>query len=130
MKKEYSALIGIVGGVVDLIAGISLLQSTTMMGSEYAIMNPNAIWAGYFLVGLGVVVLVTGVYISVTRMMNSPLIGALMLVYGIVMYGLGIGMLVRLFSLMQYSAISGVVMLLVGTAMLFSGYDMRRKMDS
>ncbi len=93
-------------------------------------MNPNAIWAGYFLVGLGVVVLVTGVYISVTRMMNSPLIGALMLVYGIVMYGLGIGMLVRLFSLMQYSAISGVVMLLVGTAMLFSGYDMRRKMDS
>lgn len=86
-----------------------------------------ALRAGYFLVFLGVIVLLTGLYLLTPRMMNRSIIGPLMLLYGVIMLVLGIGMLGRMFSMMQNSTLSGAVMLLTGVAMLYSGYGMTKK---
>jgi hypothetical protein len=124
LRQKYSAVIGIVGGLVDVIAGIALLQPTMMMGSETMMALPNALWAGFFLIALGVIVLLTGLYLLTPRMMKRSIIGPLMLLYGIVMLVLGFGMLGRIFSMMQNSTLSGAVMVLMGIAMLYSGYGM------
>jgi drug/metabolite transporter (DMT)-like permease len=126
VKGEYSALLGIVGGLVDILAGVGVLQPGPMMGSESSMFSAVSGWAGFFLIGLGVVVFLTGLYIVVSRMMNSSLVSSLMPAYGVIMLVLGVSMLGRVFSMMQYSAISGVAMLLLGAAMLYSGYDMRK----
>ena len=127
LKQQYSAVIGIVGGLIDLIAGIVLVQPTATMGSESMMAQPAALWAGYFLIALGVIVLLTGLYLLTPRMMNRSFIGPLMLLYGAIMLVLGIGMLGRMLSMMQNSTLSGAVMLLTGLAMLYCGYGMTKK---
>lgn len=76
---------------------------------------------------LGVIVLLSGLYLLTSHMMNHSISGALMLLYGAIMMILGVAMLDQLFSMMQGSMISGVVMLVIGVAMLYSGYGMIRK---
>ena len=88
---------------------------------------PASVWAGYFLIALGVIVLLTGLYLFVPRMMNRSFVGSLMLLYGVIMLVLGIGMLGRVLSMMQNSTLSGAAMLITGMAMLYSGYDMAKK---
>ncbi len=127
MKQRYSAVVGIVGGLIDLTAGIVLVQPTGMMGSESMMARSAALGAGYFLIVLGVIVLLTGLYLLTPRMMNRSFVGPLMLLYGVIMLALGIGMLGRLLSMMQNSTLSGAVMLLTGVAMLYSGYGMTKK---
>lgn len=100
------------------------------VGSEFAMVSPIALWMGYFLEVFGIVVLLTGLYLLIRRMVGSSFVGLLMFLYGVIMLGIGISMLGRFFSMMQNSAISGVAMLLVGVAMLYSGYGMKRKMGS
>jgi hypothetical protein len=122
MKQTYSAAIGVVGGIVDMVAGLALLQPAGMMFSS------TAMWSGYFLLILGLIVLLTGLYLLTARMMkNRSTIGGLMLLYGVVMLVLGFGMLGRVFSMMQGSTLSGSVMLLMGVLMLYSGYGMTKK---
>ena len=128
LKQTYSAAIGVIGGVVDLVAGLALLQPTEMTAARPMTSSLTPGWVGYFLLALGVIVLLTGLYLFKAHMMrNGTIIGALMLLYGVVMLGLGIGMLVQLFSMMQGSTLSGAVMLLMGIAMLYSGYSMIKK---
>ena len=68
----------------------------------------------------------TGVYVLVTRMReHRSTIGLLMIVYGVIMLVLGAGMIGQLFNIMmQGSTVSGIVMILVGLAMLYSGSQM------
>jgi hypothetical protein len=127
LRQKFSGVVGILGGLADVIAGVALVQPTLMMGSETMVAPSNALWAGFFLVALGVIVLLTGLYLLSRRMMNRSIIGPLMLLYGVVMLVLGIGMLGRVFSMMQNSTLSGAVMLLTGIAMLYSGYGMTKK---
>ncbi len=127
MKQKYSAVVGIVGGLIDLIAGIVLAQPTAMMGSESMMARPATLWAGYLLIVLGIIVLLTGLYLLTSRLMNRSFIGPLMLLYGVIMLALGIGMMGRIISMMQNSTISGVAMLITGAAMLYSGYGMTKK---
>lgn len=87
--------------------------------------TPSTAWAGYFLLALGLIVLLTGLYMLTARMMrNRSLFGWLMIVYGVTMLILGAGMIGEVFSMMQGSTISGGVMILVGLAMLYSGFGM------
>jgi hypothetical protein len=120
-------MVGIVGGILDLIAGIVLVQPITMMEGEPMMHTATAQWAGYFLIALGVIVLLTGLFLLTPRMMNPSFIGPLMLLYGVIMLALGIGMLGRMLVMMQNSTLSGAVMLLTGLAMLYSGYGMTKK---
>jgi uncharacterized membrane protein HdeD (DUF308 family) len=125
LQQKFSALLGIAGGVVDLVAGIGLLQP---VGMQQPMMVPTAAWGGYFLLILGVIVLVTGLYLLTSRMMeNRSILGVLMLVYGVVMLVLGVSMIGQVFSMMQgWSTLSGSVMIILGVAMLYSGYGMMR----
>jgi uncharacterized membrane protein HdeD (DUF308 family) len=140
LKAEHSAMLAIVGGVIDLIAGYALLQSVppmmpitvplgeTTMPTTMPI-GTSAIAVSYFLLALGVIVLVTGVYMFYAKMlMHRSRLGWLMIVYGVIMLVIGIGMIGNVFSMMmQGSAISGAVMLVVGVAMLYSGSSMAKK---
>ncbi len=119
MKQIYSAAIGIIGGFVDVVAGLVLLQPAGMMVSS------TARWGGYFLLTLGLIVLLTGLYLLTSHMMkNRSTIRMLMLLYGLIMLVLGVAMLAQVFSMMQGSTLSGSVMLLMGVLMLYSGYGM------
>jgi hypothetical protein len=49
-----------------------------------------------------------------------------MILYGVIMLLLGFGMISGVIAMMQGSTISGALMIFVGIAMLFSGFDMRK----
>ncbi|MGA8857854.1 MAG: hypothetical protein WB643_11920 [Candidatus Bathyarchaeia archaeon] len=122
MKQTYSAAIGVIGGIVDMVAGLALLQPAGMMVSS------TAMWGGYFLLMLGSMVLLTGLYLLTSHMMKNRLtIGGLMVLYSVIMLVLGVAMLGQVFSMMQSSTLSGSVMLLMGILMLYSGYGMAKK---
>ena len=124
MKQQVSAAIGIVGGIVDIAAGFVNLQLSPM--GMQSMMAP-ASWIGYFLLVLGFIVLLSGLYLHSARMMkNRGLFGWLMIIYGLIMLALGFGMAGQLFSMMVGSTISGSVMIIVGVAMLYTGHDMAR----
>ena len=128
LRREFSGVLGVAGGIVDFIVGFTILGRNSM-GTGNA-MNAGAILA-YLLLVLGAVVLLTGVYVLASRMMaHSSTIGLLMLVYGVIMLALGVGMIGQLFNLMamQNSVVSGTVMILLGAAMLYSGFDMKKGM--
>jgi len=139
LDSRQSALLAVVGGVVDMVAGGTLLGSpppmmpiTVPLGeTNLPTMMPigqSVLALGYFLLGLGVLVFLTGVYMFFRKMMmHRSLFGLLMIGYGIIMLVLGAGMIGNLFSMMQGSALSGTVMLVVGVAMLYSGATMARK---
>lgn len=112
------------GGIVDLVAGFSLLQPAGLM--QPSMMVTSATWGGYLLLVLGVIVLATGLYLLTPRMMaNRMIFGVLMLVYGMVMLVLGVSMIGQMFSMTQgWSTLSGTVMIILGAAMLYSGYGM------
>jgi uncharacterized membrane protein len=125
MDQRVSGVIGVVGGLVDIIAGAVFLQQP-MEVQPMMEFSPTS-WIGYFLLALGIIVLLSGLYVLTARMMKGrSTFGWLMILYGIVMLALGGGMLGQIFSMMQGSAISGTVMIVVGLAMLYSGYDMTR----
>ena len=138
LDVKQSALLAIVGGVVDMVAGWALLESTPPMmpitvplgETNLPTMMPigeSGLAPGYFLLGLGVIVFLTGVYMFYRKMMmHRSRFGLLMIGYGIIMLVLGVGMIGNLFSMMQGSALSGTVMLVVGVAMLYSGSTMAR----
>jgi hypothetical protein len=122
LKQTYSAAIGLIGGIVDMVAGLALLQPAGMMFSS------TAMWGGYFLLILGSIVLLTGLYLLTAHMMkNRSTIGGLMVLYGVIMLVLGVAMLGQVFSMMWGSTFSGSVMLLMGILMLYSGYGMAKK---
>ena len=130
MRREFSGVIGVAGGIVDFIVGFTILGQNSMeMGNA---MNAGATVA-YLLLVLGAVVLLTGVYVFASRMMaHTSTIGLLMLLYGVIMLGLGVGMIGQFFNLMmmQSSIISGTIMILLGAAMLYSGFDMTKGMKT
>ena len=130
LRREFSGVLGVAGGIVDFIVGITILGQNSME-MENA-MNAGATLA-YLLLVLGAVVLLTGVYILAFRMMaHSSTVGLLMLVYGVIMLALGVGMIGQLFNLMmmQSSIVSGTTMILLGAAMLYSGFDMAKGMKT
>ncbi len=127
LKQRYSAFVGIVGGFVDLIAGVAVVRSTVIVEGESMMATANAQWVGYSLMLLGVIVLSTGFYLLTPRMMNRSFVGPVMLLYGVIMLVLGVAMFAGMLSMMQNSALSGAAMLLTGTAMFYSGYSMRKK---
>ena len=106
--------------MVDILAGLAFMQQPMM--------EPSSIpWIGYFLLGLGLIVSSSGLYVLTAPMMKSrTTFGWMMISYGIVMLALAVGMLGQMFSMMQGSAVSDTLMIVVGIAMLYSGYDMTR----
>jgi len=92
------------------------------MGTMMALGGNSAL--AYFLMSLGFVVLITGAYALVGRMMNRRAIGFLMILYGVIMLILGVGMFSTLLPMIQGSTISGTLMIVVGVGMLYSGADM------
>jgi hypothetical protein len=125
MEQRVSGIIGVVGGLVDIIVGAVILGQPMEM-QPMMTFGP-ASWLGSFLLALGVIVLLSGLYVLTVRMMRGRgAFGWLMILYGIVMLALGGGMLGQILPMMQGSAISGTVMIIIGLAMLYSGYDMAR----
>jgi uncharacterized membrane protein HdeD (DUF308 family) len=125
MDQRFSGAIGVVGGLVDIIVGAVILQQP--MGNQPMMELSPSSWIGYFLLALGIIVLLSGLYVLTARMMTRrSVFGWLMIVYGVVMLVLGAGMLGQMFSMMQGFVISGTVMIVIGLAMLYSGYDMTR----
>ena len=114
-----------VGGLIDVIVGLLILPRSSMaMGST---MNSSAILAAYFLLALGVIVFVTGVFVFIFGMKHQSVTGLLMILYGVLMLILGVGMIEQVFSfMMQGSIYSGIVMILVGLVMLYSGFNMAK----
>ena len=126
MHQKVSATIGIVGGVIDLVVGFVSLQQS-MPGPSMGMMPSGSSWIGYFLVTLGIIVLLSGLYMFPAQMMkNRAMFGWLMKIYGIIMLFLGFAMINGMVAMMQGSILSGIVMIFVGVAMLFSGYSMRK----
>ena len=128
MRREISGVIGLIGGLIDLLVGLSILQQGPMMDNGLMMISASSTVAGYSLLGLGVIVLLTGLYVLVSRMMkHRSTIALLMLVYGVIMLVLGVGMIGQFFNLMmQGSSVSGIAMIIVGLAMLYSGSGMTR----
>jgi uncharacterized membrane protein HdeD (DUF308 family) len=126
MRRELSGVIGVVGGCVDLLVGSLILQQNSMVMSSMR--SGSATFAGYFLIGLGVIVLATGVSLLASKIMNH-LTGLLMIIYGLIMLIIGAGMLAQVVNfMMQSSWLSGIVMILLGLAMLYSGSNMTKMM--
>jgi hypothetical protein len=124
MRRILSSIIGLVGGVVDLWAGSTILLNSSMRMGQMA---GSGQLLGYFLSVLGVIVLLSGLLMIFPNFM-SRIMGLLMIIYGSVMMVLGVGMIGGLFNvMMQWSALSGVVMIALGLAMLYSGWGMPRK---
>lgn len=91
------------------------------------IMGSGVGWAGYFLLALGVIVLLSGLYMFTADMVkNRALFGWLMILYGVIMLFLGFEMISGMIVMTQGSTLSGGVMIFVGGAMLFSGFSMRK----
>jgi uncharacterized membrane protein HdeD (DUF308 family) len=118
----------LVGGLIDLFVGSSILQQNPMMANGRMMISASSSLAAYFLLGLGVIVLLTGLYVLVSPMMKHPsTIAMLMIVYGVIMLVLGVGMIGQFFNLMmQGSSVSGIAMIIVGLAMLYSGSGMTK----
>lgn len=133
MRLTYSGVLGIFGGLLDVIVGFVLLQDAMMPSQPEPSMMGGAVgsmtnlWAGWFLIILGIVVFVTGLFAfgnpSMSRMRT---VGVLMLVYGVLMLVIGAGMFYGFGMLIQGSMISGSLMLAVGILMLLSGSRMLR----
>lgn len=130
MRREFSGVLGLDGGLVDFIVGLWILRQNSMeMGNS---MN-GVVVLPFLLLVLGAVVLLTGVYVLASKMMaHGSTIGLLMLVYGAIMLALGVGMIGQLFNLMmmQGSVVSGTLMIVLGLAMLYSGFDMTKGMKT
>jgi uncharacterized membrane protein HdeD (DUF308 family) len=118
----------LVGGLIDLFVGSSILQQNSMMTNGLMMISAYSTLAGYLLLGLGVIVLLTGLYVVVSRMMkHRSTIALLMIVYGVIVLVLGVGMIAQFFNLMmQGSSASGIAMIIVGLAMLYSGSGMTK----
>ncbi len=118
---RFSVVIGVLGGLVDLAAGLVLLVGP---------MGPSAMaadWTAVGLLALGVVVLATVTALARAPMGRAPTgYRGLMLAYGILMLIIGGVMLTGLLPMMEGSLISGGAMVLVGIGMLFSGATMAR----
>jgi len=95
------------------------------MAGEGSMMFSSARVLAYFLLVFGLAVFLTGAYLFVLRSRISARIsGPLMILYGAVMLVLGVGMIGRVFSMMQWSFFSGAIMLVVGVGMVYSGFTM------
>ena len=126
MRREISGVIGLVGGCVDLFVGSLILKQNSMVMSSMR--SGSATFAGYFLIGLGMIVFVTGVSLLASKIMNH-FTGLLMKIYGLIMLVIGVGMLSQVINfMMQLSWLSGIVMILLGLAMLYSGSNMTKMM--
>ena len=130
MEQKISALIGIIGGIVDFAIGLIILQQPSSAASMMmeTSRTQTSISLGYSILALGAVVLFTGLYMLTVKMMQHRSgFGLLMILYGIIMLISGAGMIGQMFFVMQGSTFSGGLMIVVGLAMLYSGSDMVRK---
>lgn len=127
---KASVIIGIAGGLVDLVSGSVLLADASSRGSLMGMMGPSSsTWGGLLLLALGIVVLVTTLLMMGERGTRAPAtFRLLMFVYGIAMLSVGASMIAQLFSMTSGSLLSGGVMIGVGAAMLVSAASMRDAM--
>lgn len=95
-----------IGGLIDVVVGILILQENSMRVSSQMMIVDSSSLASYFLLALGVIVLLTGFYVLVSKMMIHSTTGFLMILYGVLMLILGVGMIGQLFNLMQGSTVS------------------------
>jgi hypothetical protein len=63
---------------------------------------------------------------SVRMMQHRSSFGLLMLIYGVIMLILAAAMFGQMFFMMQGSALSGIAMVILAVAMLYSGSTMTR----
>jgi len=125
LGQRLSAVVGMIGGIIDMVVGVSLMQLEPVSTSAQSMKAPSL---GYAVFALGIAVFGTGLYLLVTRMMqHRQHFGLLMILFGLVMLVLGLSMVGQIFMVAQVSLVSGILMLVVGLAMLYSGADMVRK---
>jgi uncharacterized membrane protein HdeD (DUF308 family) len=110
-----------------MIVGLVILQQNSA-GMGGTMMMGSWVLVSYLLVALGAIVLLTGVYMFASkRMKHHSWAGLLMICYGVIMLILGVAMIGQLFSfMMQGSMVSGITMIFLGLAMLYSGLDMSK----
>lgn len=123
---KVSVVIGIAGGLVDLVSGSVLLADASSRGSLMEMMGPSSsTWGGLFLLALGIVVLVTTLLMMGEWGRRVPAaFRLLMFVYGIAMLGVGASMIAQLFSMTSGSLLSGAAMIVIGAAMIVSASSM------
>jgi hypothetical protein len=119
-------VLGLVGAVIDFIAGISFISQSMVTSNDMGVMvtqyNQNAIdWAiGLFILG-GFLLVTSLLSVSSFGMMRMNIFGPMMIIYGIVMIGIGVVMLSGMTPMMNGSLYSSLAMFVVGIAMLLNG---------
>lgn len=113
--------------MVNAAVGLVLLQQIQSPPPGMLI-PPGPPWAGWFSIVLGIVVLLTGIYMLSAPMtlFKTTKLGFVMTLYSVVMLVLGVSMLRQLIFVMQGSEVSGIVMMIFAGAMLYSGYGMAK----
>jgi hypothetical protein len=121
VSLRASVGVGIVGGIVDLASGFTLLAGPNSGAPPMGMMPSPGVWGGLLLLAMGVVVLVTTLLMLGDWGMRFPAIfRVLMVVYGIAMLIIGVAMVAQVFPMTSGFLLSGGMMVIVGAAMLVS----------
>jgi hypothetical protein len=126
-KPASGFIIGIVGGVIDLASGTSLLLNGTQtgpMGETTLTPQNEAVALGLYVLGIIVIASAAMLIVAAGRR-HSNFLSGLMVVYGIVMLLIGGAMAGGLISMMNTS-LYGYAMLVIGLLMILSGSLMSR----
>lgn len=114
----FGVVLGLAGATLDFYSGYQLTTQSGMMGSGQS-------WGvGLFL--LGVVLAVTALVSLSPGSLRMKDLGALMVVYGVVMLFIGALMYLGYTATMEGATFSGVGMLAVGLLMVVNGALMSR----
>jgi hypothetical protein len=120
-----SLVVSVLGAALDFYSSYRILSYPTM-----GMMEPSqsaTVW-GVGLASLGVVLLVTAsAGVSSFGVGRMALLGALMAIYGVLMFFLGAAMDLGVSPGMQTAMLAGVGMLAVGVLMVVNGYMMLRQ---
>lgn len=125
--RNYSVVLGILGGCVDLGVGLLILATGPMASASTGMGVTWGYVGALLLLLLGGVVL--GSTIQMIWMRRTPRRrseGLLMIMYGVLMLVAGLAMLGGALPTMQAPDVSGGAMIAVGLGMLYVGATMRR----
>ena len=127
MPRTVSIVLGIVGGALDLGAGLLILATVPMASSGTGMGVTWGYVGAILLLLLGGAVL--GTTVQMIGMRKTPRRrseGFLKIVYGVLMLVAGLAMIGRVLPMMQAPDVSGGAMIAVGLGMLYVGATMRR----
>lgn len=127
----FGVFLGLAGALLDFYSGYQILTASAMMTNEMGMTvtqyTPSGLAWGVGLSALGVMLLVTAIAtVTSLGMRHMKSIGALMILYGVIMLVIGVSMYSEVAPMMGGAALSGPGMLVVGALMVVNGAVMRR----